>query len=241
MMYYKKLKDYGFNRALEMIRMDQENLADDYLSDDVDAGWMSFISDPGLTFFLVGEGPVPLGLKLDDVIEDQFSWMKIDLALAYALVVKNDFGDHGPETPEQSDNSDRIWNIIRDIGVVDLFPCYGMSYTARQNQLFKIYQIRRRIHYSFRGLAPDGYSQQFLVEALGRVTTYLESVIEDDYWIIGGLQANDAIHYLVDWLVEKGEAGPGRYLSIKLYDKGVLVGAYDNYYDDDDDDDDYYD
>ena len=56
---------------------------------------------------------------------------------------------------------------------------------------------------------------------------------------MGGLQANDAIHYLVDWLVEKGEAGPGRYLSIKLYDKGVLVGAYDNYYDDDEDDDDY--
>ena len=235
-MYNKTLKDYNRDLARDMIHLDLERRADDYLNNEGVDGWMDFLADPGLTFFLIKEGPIPLDLKLTDVLEDQFSWMKIDLALAYALVVKNDSGDHGPETPEQSDTSDILWSIIRDVRRADLSPCFGVAATVQQNQLFKIYQIRRRIRYAFRNLATDECSQRFLRASLDKISDYLESHMPEFNLLITWRVANAAIIYWLEQLEEKGEIGSDGYLLRLLYSRGVISDPYiPSVYDDDED------
>lgn len=237
-MYAKKLKDYTLIRAREMIHLDQENRTDDYLYNEGVDGWLDFLADPGLIFFLTGEDSSPINLTLAKVLEDQFCWMKIDIALAYALVVKNDLGDHGPETPEQADTTDILWSIIRDVRHVDLFPKFGVATTVQQDQLFKIYQIRRRIRYAFRNLATDGCSQRFLIASLDMITEYLESHAPEFTLLVTWRMANAAIIYWLEQLEEKGEAGPDRYLLRLLYSRGVIADPYiPGAYDDDDYDD----
>ena len=239
-MYNMKLKDYTLSAAREMIQLDQANRIDDYLYNDGGDSRLDFLADPGLIFFLTGEGSVPLDLKLIEVLEDQFSWMKIDLALAYALVVKNDSGDHGPETPEQSDTSDILWSIISDVRRADLSPCFGVATTVQQNQLFKIYQIRRRIRYAFRNLATDWCSQRFLRASLDKISDYLESHMPEFNLLITWRVANAAIIYWLEQLEEKGEVGSDGYLLRLLYSRGVISDPYiPSVYDDDEDG--YYD
>ena len=225
MMYNKTLKDYSFDLARDMIHLDMERWTDDYLRNDGIEGWMDFLSDPGLTFFLIKEGFAFPDLKLSDVLADQFGWMKIDLALAYALAVVS----------EQSETSDRLWSILRRIGHVDQYPRYGVTATVQRNQLFKIYQIRRRIRLAFRGLAPDGLSQRFVRASFSKIIAHLASYDIDYRLIITWKIANAAID---QWVWKLEDAGLGYSLRGLLCKRGVLVNPYS---DDDscDDDDDY--
>ena len=230
-MYDMKLKDYSFDRALEMIRLDQENLADDYLLGLSHGGrsWLGFIDNSSLRFFLIGEGLVPSKVTIDKVISDQFGRMKIDLAIAYALAIKIDSADSDPDTPEYSDTSDMLWPVLRRIGAVDLFPCYGISYKEKRNQLFKIYQIRRRIRYAFRKFKFYGRANRFLNSSLEAI---FEAILDmEDYTIhispfLIVREAHAAINYWLRCLEEKGEAGPGCYLRNTLYMQKVIPDPY---------------
>lgn len=243
MMYNKTLEDYTLSLARDMIHLDQANRIDDYLYNDGGDSWLDFLSDPGLIFFLIGEDNIPINLTLAEVIEDQFCWMKIDLAIAYALAARSDMNGPDPDTTEQSETADMLWRLLRRIGVVDLFPPYEDDYTAKQKKLFEIYQIRRRVRNAFRGLPHDGYAQQFLRDSLDEIIAYLESDSLDSGFLATWRMADSAINHLVRKLED---AGFGYYLRGRLYDNGVLADPYlyDRYidgYDDDKDDYNYYD
>ena len=82
-------------------------------------GWLDFLDDPGLTFYLIGEGPVPFRAPLAEVLADQFSWLKIDLALAHALAMKSGFDSPDPESAEIAF---RLGHLLSGILVMDLSP-----------------------------------------------------------------------------------------------------------------------
>ena len=179
MMYNKTLKDYTLSLAREKIQLDRETSTADYrrsLNEGFHS-WMSFLDDTGLMFFLIGEGSVPSQVTIDKVISDQFGCMKIDLAIAYALAVKLDSADLGPDTPESSGASEMLWITLRGIGAVDLFPSYGVSDTAKQNYLFKIYQIRRRVRHALRGFEFMGHENLFLKSSIEAI---FEAVLDLD-------------------------------------------------------------
>lgn len=240
-MYNMKLKDYTLSAAREMIRLDRETLAKDYrrsLNEGAHS-WMNFLGDTGLMFFLTGEGSVPFQVTIDKVISDQFGCMKIDLAIAYALAVKLDSADHGPDTPESSETSEMLWIILRGIGAVDPFPSYGVSDTEKQNQLFKIYQIRRRIRHALREFKFMGHANLFLKSSIEAIFEAILDLNDDTVEIsefITAREAHAAINYWLGWLEEEGEAGPGDSLRGELYMQNVIPDPYiyDGYYDDDD-------
>ena len=225
MMYNKKLKDYTRSLAREMIHMDQENRADDYLDNGGTEGWLDFLDDPGLTFYLIGEGPVPFRAPLAEVLADQFSWLKIDLALAHALAMKSGFDSPDPESAEIAF---RLGHLLSGILVMDLSPRCGMSPAEQRNQLFKIYQTRRRIRYTFRGVDPTSYSHRFLSALRGKVLNCVEYIKIDSDFPLGDNEADDTIHYLVRQLEEEGDAGPGDFLRTVLYGRDLI---YDHHYD----------
>ena len=226
-MYNKTLKDYTLSLAREKIQLDQETLAKDYRSS-LNEGfhsWMRFLDDTGLVFFLTGEGSVPSQVTIDKVISDQFGCMKIDLAIAYALSVKLDSADLGPDTPESFGASEMLWITLRGIGAVDLFPSYGVSDTAKQNYLFKIYQIRRRVRHALRGFEFMGHENLFLKSSIEAIFEAVLDLDDDTVRIPEFITASKA-HAAIDcWLwqmEEKGEAGPGYYLRNMLCEKGVI-------------------
>ena len=217
MMYNKTLKDYTLSLAREKIQLDRETSTADYrrsLNEGFHS-WMRFLDDTGLMFFLIGEGSVPSQVTIDEVISDQFGCMKIDLAIAYALAVKLDSGDLGPDTPESSGASEMLWITLRGIGAVDLFPSYGVSDTAKQNYLFKIYQIRRRVRHALRGFEFMGRENLFLKSSIEAIFEAVLDLDDDTVKIPEFITASKA-HAAIDcWLwqmEEKGEAGPGYYL-----------------------------
>ena len=224
-MYNKKLKDYTRSLAREMIHMDQENRADDYLDNGGTEGWLDFLDDPGLTFYLIGEGPVPFRAPLAEVLADQFSWLKIDLALAHALTMKSGFDSPDPESTEIAL---RLGRLLSGISVMDLSPRCGMSSAEQRNLLFKIYQTRRRIRYTFRGIDPTSYSHRFLSALRGEVLNCVEYTMIDSCWPLGDNEADDVIQSFVGWLEEKGDAGPGDFLRTVLYGRDLI---YDHHYD----------
>lgn len=244
MMYNKTLKDYSFDLAREKIQLDRETLAKDYrrsLNEGFHS-WMRFLDDTGLMFFLTGEGSVPSQVTIDKVISDQFGCMKIDLAIAYALAVKLDSADQGPDTPESSESSEMLWIILRGIGAVDLFPPYCVLDTEKQNYLFKIYQIRRRIRHALREFKFMGRANLFLKSSIEAIFEAILDLDDDTVEISEFITARDAhaaIDYWLEWLEEKGEAGPGYYLRGMLYNQRVIPDPYlyDGYYDDEDKDD----
>ena len=224
-MYNKKLKDYTRSLAREMIHMDQENRADDYLDNGGTEGWLDFLDDPGLTFYLIGEGPVPFRAPLAEVLADQFSWLKIDLALAHALAMKSGFDSPDPESAEIAF---RLGHLLSGILVMDLSPRCGMSPAEQRNQLFKIYQTRRRIRYTFRGIDPTSYSHQFLLNSLDKITSDFDCITAFSVWPLGDNEADDVIHSFVGWLEEKGDAGPDDFLRTVLYGRDLIYdGDYD--------------
>lgn len=233
-MYNMKLKDYTLSAAREMIHLDQENLADDlnhgYHS------WLGFIDNSSLTFFLIGEGLVSSKATIDKVISDQFGRMKIDLAIAYALSVKLDSGDQDTDTPEDSEASEMLWHVLRRIGAVEPFPSYGVTDTEKQNQLFRIYQIRRRIRYAFWRLKSDVAANRFLDSSIEAI--FDEILDMEDYTIhispfLIVREAHAAINYWLRCLEENGEAGPGCYLRNTLYMQNVIPDPflYNRYFD----------
>ena len=224
-MYNMKLKDYTLSLAREMIHRDQESWADDYLANRKVGSWMSFIADPGLTFYLIGEGRVRYRATLVEVLADQFSWLKIDLALAHALAMKSGFDSPDPESTEIAL---RLGRLLSGIVVMDLSPRCGMSPAEQRNQLFKIYQTRRRLRYTFRGIDPTSYSHQFLFDSLDKITSDLDVITAFSVWPLGDNEADDAIHSFVGWLEEKGDAGPGDFLRTVLYGRDLIYdGDYD--------------
>lgn len=235
-MMYNKLKDYTLDRAREMIHLDLENRTDDYLYNKGADGWLDFLSDPGLTFYLIGEGPAPIGLTRDEVLEEQFSMLRIDLALAYALVVKNkcDAPDY-----ESFEIAGQFECFLRDFGVMELGPCSGMTASATKKQIFKYYQVRRRLRYAFRGLAadpdfaPTWYAHRFLETSLAKITAYLESNAPESDRPLTNSLSNAAVDALVGRLEE--ETGYGYLLRGILYRKGVLVSVPDDDPEDDED------
>lgn len=245
-MYNKTLKDYSLDLALEMIHLDRETLTKDYLRslNEGSHSWMRFLDDTGLMFFLIGEGSVPFQTTINTVISDQFGMMKIDLAIAYALAVKLDSADQSPDTPESSDTSEMLWSTLRGIGAVDLFPPFGVLDTEKQNYLFKIYQIRRRVRHALREFKFMGRENLFLKSSIEAIFEAILDLDDDTVEIsefITAHEAHAAINYWLEWMEEKGEAGPGYYLRGMLYNQGVIPDPYlyDGYYDDEDKDDDY--
>ena len=225
-MYNKTLKDYTLSLAREKIQLDRETLAGDYRSS-LNEGfhsWMRFLGDTGLMFFLTGEGSVPSQVTIDKVISDQFGCMKIDLAIAYALSA-----DLGPDTPESSGASEMLWITLRGIGTVDLFPSYGVSDTAKQNYLFKIYQIRRRVRHALRGFEFMGHENLFLKSSIEAIFEAVLDLDDDTVMVPEFITASKA-HAAIDcWLwqmEEKGEAGPDYYLRNMLCEKGVIPDPY---------------
>lgn len=230
-MYNKTLEDYTISLAREKIQLDRETSTADYrrsLNEGFHS-WMSFLDDTGLMFFLIGEGSVPSQVTIDEVISDQFGCMKIDLAIAYALAVKLDSGDLGPDTPEYYGASDMLWITLRGIGAVDLFPSYGVSDTAKQNYLFKIYQIRRRVRHALRGFKFMGPENLFLKSSIEAIFEAVLDLNDDTVEIPEFITASDA-HAAIDcWLwqlEEKGEAGPECRLRGALCEKGVIPDPY---------------
>ena len=230
-MYNKTLEDYTLSLAREKIQLDRETSTADYrrsLNEGFHS-WMSFLDDTGLMFFLIGEGSVPSQVTIDNVISDQFGCMKIDLAIAYALAVKLDSADLGPDTPESSGASEMLWITLRGIGAVDLFPSYGVSDTAKQNYLFKIYQIRRRVRHALRGFEFMGHENLFLKSSIEAIFEAVLDLDDDTVKIPEFITASKA-HAAIDcWLwqmEEKGEAGPGYYLRNMLCEKGVIPDPY---------------
>ena len=230
-MYNMKLKDYTLSLAREKIQLDRETSTADYRRSFHEGthSWMSFLDDTGLMFFLIGEGSVPAQVTIDKVISDQFGCMKIDLAVAYALAVKLDSADLGPDTPESSGASEMLWITLRGIGAVDLFPSYGVSDTAKQNYLFKIYQIRRRVRHALRGFKFMGPENLFLKSSIEAIFEAVLDLDDDTVKIPEFITASKA-HAAIDcWLwqmEEKGEAGPGYYLRNMLCEKGVIPDPY---------------
>ena len=225
-MYNKTLKDYTLSLAREKIQLDRETLTADYrrsLNEGFHS-WMRFLDDTGLMFFLIGEGSVPSQVTIDKVIEDQFGCMKIDLAIAYALSA-----DLGPDTPESSGASEMLWITLRGIGAVDLFPSYGVSDTAKQNYLFKIYQIRRRVRHALRGFEFMGHENLFLKSSIEAIFEAVLDLDDDTVKIPEFITASKA-HAAIDcWLwqmEEKGEAGPGCRLRDALYMQNVIPDPY---------------
>ena len=230
-MYNKTLEDYTLSLAREKIQLDRETSTADYrrsLNEGFHS-WMRFLDDTGLMFFLIGEGSVPSQVTIDKVISDQFGCMKIDLAIAYALAVKLDSADLGPDTPESSGASEMLWITLRGIGAVDLFPSYGVSDTAKQNYLFKIYQIRRRVRHALRGFEFMGHENLFLKSSIEAIFEAVLDLDDDTVKIPEFITASKA-HAAIDcWLwqmEEKGEAGPGYYLRNMLCEKGVIPDPY---------------
>ena len=230
-MYNKTLEDYTLSLAREKIQLDRETSTADYrrsLNEGFHS-WMRFLDDTGLMFFLIGEGSVPSQVTIDKVISDQFGCMKIDLAIAYALAVKLDSADLGPDTPESSGASEMLWITLRGIGAVDLFPSYGVSDTAKQNYLFKIYQIRRRVRHALRGFEFMGHENLFLKSSIEAIFEAVLDLDDDTVKIPEFITASKA-HAAIDcWLwqmEEKGEAGPGYYLRNMLCEKGVIPYPY---------------
>ena len=225
MMYNKKLKDYSLSLAREMIHKDQESWADDYLVNRKVESWMSFIADQGLTFYLIGEGRVRYRATLVEVLADQFSWLKIDLALAHALAMKSGFDSPDPESTEIAW---RLGRLLSGIVVMDLSPRCGMSPAEQRNLLFKIYQTRRRIRYTFRGVDPTSYSHRFLSALRGKVLNCVEYIKIDSDFPLGNNEADDTIHYLVRQLEEEGDAGPGDFLRTVLYGRDLISDYHDD-------------
>ena len=225
MMYNKKLKDYSLSLAREMIHKDQESWADDYLVNRKVESWMSFIADQGLTFYLIGEGRVRYRATLVEVLADQFSWLKIDLALAHALAMKSGFDSPDPESTEIAW---RLGRLLSGILVMDLSPRCGMSPAEQRNLLFKIYQTRRRIRYTFRGVDPTSYSHRFLSALRGKVLNCVEYIKIDSDFPLGNNEADDTIHYLVRQLEEEGDAGPGDFLRTVLYGRDLISDYHDD-------------
>ena len=230
-MYNMKLKDYTLSLAREMIQLDRETSTADYrrsLNEGFHS-WMRFLDDTGLMFFLIGEGSVPSQVTIDKVISDQFGCMKIDLAIAYALAVKLDSGDLGPDTPEYFGASEMLWITLRGIGAVEPFPSYGVSDAEKQNQLFKIYQIRRRIRHALRGFKFMGPENLFLKSSIEAIFEAVLDLNDDTVEIPEFITARDA-HAAIDcWLwqlEEKGEAGPGCRLRGALYMQNVIPDPY---------------
>ena len=237
-MYNMKLKDYSLDLAREMIRLDRETSTEDYLRSFHEGthSWMSFLDDTGLMFFLIGEGSAPSQATINTVISDQFGCMKIDLAVAYALAVKLDSEDQGPDAPAQSETSEMLWSALRGIGAVDPFPSYGVSDAEKQNQLFKIYQIRRRVRHALRKFKFMGPANLFLKSSIEAIFEAVLDLNDDTVKIPEFITARDA-HAAIDcWLwqlEEKGEAGPGCRLRGALYMQNVIPDPclYDRYID----------
>ena len=230
-MYNKKLKDYTLSLAREKIQLDRETSTADYrrsLNEGFHS-WMSFLDDTGLMFFLIGEGSVPSQVTIDKVISDQFGCMKIDLAIAYALAVKLDSADLGPDTPESSGASEMLLITLRGIGAVEPFPSYGVSDAEKQNQLFKIYQIRRRVRHALRGFTFMGHENLFLKSSIEAIFEAVLDLNDDTVKIPEFITARDA-HAAIDcwiWqLEEKGEVDFGCRLRGALYMQNVIPDPY---------------
>ena len=219
MMYNEKLKDYTRSVAREMIHLDLERWADDCCDSWGTKGWLDFLGEPGLTFHLIGEGGASYWTPLADVLEDQFGKLKLDLALAHALAIKLGFDSPSPEAPEIAL---RLGRLINNIGIRDLQPRDWMSAAKQRNLLFKIYQTRRRIRYTFRGIDPTSYSHQFLLNSLDKITSDFDYITAFSVWPLGDSEADDVIQSFVGWLEEKGDAGPDDFLRTVLYGRDLI-------------------
>ena len=225
-MYNKKLKDYTLSLAREMIHRDQESWADDYLVNRKVESWMSFIADPGLTFYLIGEGRASYWTPLADVLEDQFGKLKLDLALAHALAIKLGFDSPSPEAPEIAL---RLGRLINNIVVRDLQPRDWMSAAKQRNLLFKIYQTRRCIRYTFRGIDPTSYSHHLAIvmrDMLEKCEWYVR--YHDFSWQISDDATEDTIHDFIGHLEKRGDAGPDDHLRWVLYSGHVIDFYHDH-------------
>ena len=206
-MYNEKLEDYTRSVAREMIRLDLERWADDCFDSGTTKGWLDFLDDLGLTFYLIGEGRLPYRTAITDVLEHQFRKLKLDLALAHALSIKLGFDSPSPEAPEISS---RLGRLIGSIEIMDLCPRYRMTTAEQRNLLFKIYQTRRRIRYTFRGIDPTSYSHHLLIvmrDMLEQSEWYIR--YHDGGWKISDDATEDTIHDFIRDLEERGDAGPG--------------------------------
>ena len=225
-MYDKKLKDYTRSVAREMIHLDLERWADDCCDSGGTKGWLDFLGEPGLTFHLIGEGGASYWTPLADVLEDQFGKLKLDLALAHAIAIKLGFDSPSPEAPEIAL---RLGRLINNIVVRDLQPRDWMSAAKQRNLLFKIYQTRRRIRYTFRGIDPTSYSHHLAIvmrDMLEKCEWYVR--YRDFSWKIPDDATEDKIHCFIVDLEKRGDAGPDDTLRWSLYVRHVI----DFYHDD---------
>ena len=130
--------------------------------------------------------------------------------------------------PESTEIAWRLGRLLSGISVMDLSPRCGMSPAEQRNQLFKIYQTRRRLRYTFRGIDPTSYSHQFLFDSLDKITSDLDVITAFSVWPLGDNEADDVIHSFVGWLEEKGDAGPDDLLRSVLYGRDLIYdGDYD--------------
>ena len=226
-MYNEKLEDYTRSVAREMIYLDRESWADDYLDSGKAESWLSFLDDPGLVFYLITEGRVPFQAMLTDVLEDQFSRLKLDLALAHALVAKSELDPQSPEAPEIAS---RFSHLLSDIDIRDLALRDGVSYEAQHDQLFKIYQIRRRLRYAFRDLDPACYSHQLVREMSYLLTAQVKDVRYRGWghgWQIFDREADAALRLWIRHLKE-GTTWGGNHLRYVLYCHHLISDYHDD-------------
>ena len=224
-MYNEKLEDYTRSVAREMIYLDRESWADDYLDSGKAESWLDFLDDPGLTFHLITEGRVPFRAMLTDVLEDQFSRLKLDLALAHALAVKSEFDPQSPEAPEIAL---RFSHLLSDIDIRDLALRDGMSYEAQHDQLFKIYQIRRRLRYAFRDLDPACFSHQLVCKMSYLLTSWVKNVrYRGRGWQISDRETDAALRLWISHL-KGGNTWIGNHLRYVLYCHHLISDYHDD-------------
>ena len=233
MMYNESLKSYTLDRALEMICLDRENWLDDYLYTGSSESWLSFLADPGLEFFLTGKGSIPLGLTLTDVFKAQYGALKIDLAIAFALVVRNSYN---AISSESLDIALQVGHLLYDLRVLNAHPGDTPVAEVNRDQLFRIYQIRRRLRNAFRNISFLGSDEaedadRILKMYLAEIEDYLEAHLPEDDWPLNDVSANTAIDNFVLGMEER--TGYGSILRGILRRRGVLVSIPDEDSEDD--------
>lgn len=225
-MYNEKPWDYTRSVARDLIHLDLERWADDCFYSGRTEGWLDFLDDLGLTFYLIGEGRASYWTPLADVLEDQFRKLKLDLALAHALAIKLGFDSPSPEAPEIAL---RLGRLLSDIVVMDLCPSYRMSAAEQRNLLFKIYQTRRRIRYTFRSIDPTSYSHHLAI-VMRNLLQECEWDVMCSYcgWKLSDAATEDTIHNFIRHLEEREDAGPDNSLRWVLRRRHVIYHCSDN-------------